>query len=61
MRCHDNRGICWTMGCSQLQQQGEVYLQETSRGCTCDNCAADHPSPQLRVWLDPFVQQELLP
>lgn len=60
MCCHDNWGIRWTMGCCQLQQQGEVYLQETSRGCTCDNGAADHPTPQLCVWLDPFDQQELL-
>lgn len=60
MRCHDNWDFCWTMGCSQLQQQGEVHLQETSRGCTCDNSSTHHPDPELRVWLDPCCQKERL-
>lgn len=60
MRCHDDWLFCWTMGCTQLQQQGEVYLQETSRGCTSDDSATHHPGPELWVRLDPCCQKELL-
>lgn len=60
MRGHDNRGISWIVGRGQLRQEGEIYLQETSRGRTCDDCGADHCGPQLWGWLDAFAQEELL-
>lgn len=42
MCCHDHRGICWTVGRGQLQQQGEVHLQETSRGGACHDGSTHH-------------------
>lgn len=60
MRGYDNRGVCWIVGRDQLQQEGEVYLQETSRGRACDDCAADHRGNELWSWLEPFTQQQLL-
>lgn len=47
MRGHDNRDVRWTVGRGQLRQQGEIYLQEASRGRARDDCAADHSTPQL--------------
>lgn len=57
---HDNWSFCWIMGCCQLQQQGKIYLQETSRGCTCDNSSTHHRCPELCIRVDPCQPKERL-
>lgn len=60
MRCHDDWCFCWTVGRCQLQQQGEVHLQEASRGCTCDNGPTHHHPLELPARVDPRWQEERL-
>lgn len=60
MCCHDDWDIRWPVGCDQLQQQGEVYLQEAGRGCPNVHSSTNHPSSELCIWMDTRYQKKCL-